>query len=402
MIHQRIKLCSTPWYSCLCIPRYIRQEFLHESTRKNNFSLQIICGIIFAAEGFNLVRVVFWSQSGLGTKNNRIYFFMYCTLILVAILWLGLQRCLRRAKVEYQCAAQYVVTSLLFLWNLCLNSYDLYRDPGAGITVLTTALLGLAMFIQMLPWCSVAQFGVDYLLFRKVMAPLLDGGDRLNLTITFMVALTVSLAHAHHTLVTLQQQRQILQMNEKLQELVQLDPLTRLLNKTTVECRAENLLRNLERTGDLSGLTLFLLDLDQFKWINDMYGHPCGDHVLVETADSIRRAFPDAAGLGRVGGDEFAVLYDRPITKEQAAILGEELAKQLQEIQWQGRALKIRCSVGVCICTIPQYSYHQLYTKTDQMLYQAKQTGRGRCCILQLESVDDSQASQEGAQRIRK
>ena len=76
----------------LQIPDYIRQEFLQESVRKNDFSLRIICAIIFAAELFNIARVVIWSQAGLGTWNNRIYFAMYCTLILVAGLWLWLRR----------------------------------------------------------------------------------------------------------------------------------------------------------------------------------------------------------------------------------------------------------------------------------------------------------------------
>lgn len=372
----------------LQIPGYIRQEFLTESVRKNNFSLQIICVIIFAVELFNIARVLFWSQSGLGTRNNRIYFSMYCILILVAVLWLVLRRGLKRAPAGVQWTAQYVVTYPILLWHIGLNTYDLYRDPAAGTTVLTTALLGLALLIQSPPWYSTVLFSVGYLVFRAIMAPLLDVGGRHNLTITFVVALAVSLANAHHTSVMLKQQKQIIEINAKLQELVQLDPLTGLLNKTTVECWAEQVLCGLERTGRSGGLTLFLADLDEFKGINDHYGHPCGDHVLVETAEAMRRAFPDAAGLGRVGGDEFAVLYDRPLTQAHAMDLGRGLVERLGTIQWQGQPLAIQCSVGVCICTRPQYTYQQLYAETDQMLYRAKETGKGRCCVRQLEYAE--------------
>lgn len=371
----------------LQIPSYIRQEFLQESVRKNDFSLRIICAIIFAVEIFNIARVVFWSRSGLRTQNNRIYFAMYCILILLAVLWLVGRRPLRRLSVRAQGAAQYVVTILLFLWHMGLNTYDLYRDPGAGTTVLTTALLGLALLIQAFPWYSVAQFVINYLLFLLVMAPLLDMGDRLNLTITFVVALAVSLANAHHTAVMLKQQKQIVEINAKLQELVHLDPLTGLLNKTTVECWVEQMLCGLERAETSSGLTLFLVDLDEFKSINDRYGHPCGDHVLVETAEAIRRAFPDAAGLGRIGGDEFAVLYDRPLTEPHTMSLGQGLVERLEKIQWQERSLEIRCSVGACICAQGQCTYQQLYEETDRMLYQAKKSGRGRCCVRQMEHV---------------
>ena len=376
--------------SDLQIPGYICQEFLQESVRKNDFSLQIVCVIIFVAEPFNIARVLLWSQSGLGTRNNRIYFFMYCTLILLAVLWLVLRHRLRGAKVHSQCAAQYVVTGLIFLWHMGINTYDLYRDPGAGTSVLTTALLGLALLIQMPPWYSAAQFGVSYLLFRAVMAPLLDAGDRLNLTISFMVALAVSLAHAHHTCVMLKQQKQIVEINTKLQELVQRDPLTGLLNKMTVEYWVQQALHGLQRTGSAGGLTLFLMDLDEFKKVNDRYGHPCGDHVLAETAEAMRRAFPGATGLGRVGGDEFAVLYNCPLTQAHAMGLGRELMEQLGTIQWQGQPLDVRCSVGVCICTQPQRTYQQLYAETDQMLYQAKQTGKGQCCVRQLDHRTNS------------
>lgn len=144
--------------SHLRIPGYIRQEFLQESVRKNDFSLRIICAIIFAVELFNIARVVLWSQSGLGTRNNRIYFTMYCALILIGVVWLVMRRLLQRTSIRTGLGVQYVVTGLIFLWHMALNTYDLYRDPAAGTTVLTTALLGLALLIQSPPWHSTVSY----------------------------------------------------------------------------------------------------------------------------------------------------------------------------------------------------------------------------------------------------
>lgn len=379
----------------LQIPHYIRQEFLEETVRKNEFSLRIICVIIFAAELFNIVRVVFFSHSGLGTRNNQIYFCMYCILILLAALWLALRRLLRRTTVSFQWAAQYVVTVLIFLWHMGLNSYDLYRDPAAGTTVLTTALLGLALLIQGPPGYSTAQFVVGYLLFRIIMAPLLDAGDRLNLTITFVVALAVSLAHTHHTVVSLKQQKQLTEINTKLQELVQRDPLTGLLNKMTMECWAGQVLHRLDSSAVSGGVTLFLVDLDAFKGINDRFGHPCGDYVLVETAHAMRQAFPDAASLGRIGGDEFAVLYDYSLSEVQAVTLSQSLMEQLGKIHWREHPLEIQCSVGVSICLQSNFTYQQLYADTDRMLYQAKKAGKGRCCVQKLEYPANQRLEEE-------
>lgn len=385
MVRKIQKRLKDKWPVALQIPEDIWRDFLRESVRKNNISMQIICAIIFPVEIFNIVRVLFWSRSGLRTQNNRIYFSMYCLLILLGVLWLALRRLLRKASVDLQWTVQYALANALFLWHMGLNTYDLYRDPAAGTTVLTTALLGLALFIQEPPTYSTVQYLAWYLLFRVVMAPWMEAGDRLNLTITFVVALAVCLANAHHTAVTLKQQKQIVEMNDILQGLVQQDQLTGLLNKTTVERRVERLLEDSEYTARTGGLTLFLFDLDEFKGINDRYGHPCGDHVLAETAGVMRCVFPDAAALGRIGGDEFAVLYDRPITEAQARLLGERLVEQLGAIQWQTQPLAVQCSVGVCVCTRPGCTYQQVYAETDRMLYQAKKNGKGRCYVRRLE-----------------
>lgn len=205
-----------------------------------------------------------------------------------------------------------------------------------------------------------------------------------------IVALAVSVANAYHTTITLTQQKQILQMNAQLHALVERDPLKGLLNKITVECRTEQLLLDPEQMKRTGGLTMILLDLDEFKWINDRYGHPCGDHVLTQMAEAMREAFSEAACLGRIGGDEFAAVYARPLTETGAVALGEQLAASLKEIRWQDQPMEVRCSMGACICTLPGRTYRQLYEETDQMLYRAKKAGKGRCMVRQLDHAVQS------------
>ena len=70
------------------IPTEIRAEFWQDTLQKNQLSLLVICLMILGMELFNMARVLFWSDSGLGTLNNRIYFSMYCALCLAAVLYL--------------------------------------------------------------------------------------------------------------------------------------------------------------------------------------------------------------------------------------------------------------------------------------------------------------------------
>ncbi|MDR3766156.1 MAG: GGDEF domain-containing protein [Butyricicoccus sp.] len=367
----------------LQIPPSIRPEFLQDSVKKNDISLFVICLIIAVTELYNIARVVLWSPSGLRTLNNRIYFGMYCTLLAVVGFWMLIRKCLRKTSFPKQWTAQYTVILLIFLWNLCLNAYDLHRNANAGVTVFTTALLGLSAFIQMSSIFSLICFGSGYLLFQLLVASHMSSGQELNLTITFAVALLVSLTRAHHASVSLQQQQQINQINIKLQELAKTDPLTGLLNKITLECHADQYLQYASRKG----FTLFIVDLDDFKSVNDQYGHPCGDRVLVETADSLRLVFSQSAGIGRIGGDEFAVIFTQSLEQEAALALGAQIIKELSDIRWDGQSIGVCCSVGVCTCT-SCVSYDTIYTETDRMLYQAKRSGKGRCCFHLLGSDD--------------
>ena len=82
----------------LRIPPEIREEFWQNSLQKNRLSLLVICIMIFGMELYNMARVLFLSSSGLGTLNNRIYFGMYCSLLLAAALSLALLQLTRRAS----------------------------------------------------------------------------------------------------------------------------------------------------------------------------------------------------------------------------------------------------------------------------------------------------------------
>ena len=179
--------------------------------------------MIFGMELYNMARVLFLSSSGLGTLNNRIYFGMYCSLLLAAALSLALQQLTRRASSGVQWAVQYVSVLFFFLWHICLNAYDLSRSPGGATITFLTAVLGLAVFIQMPARYSIPCYGGGWALFLLLTRATLDSGDRINLTFTAIVALAVSLTTARHAVITLSQRREIREINAHLQKLLELD-----------------------------------------------------------------------------------------------------------------------------------------------------------------------------------
>ena len=118
-----------------------------------------------------------------------------------------------------------------------------------------------------------------------------------------------------------------------------------------------------------------MIDIDWFKQINDMFGHPEGDRVLHDLAKCLRSIFAPIGLIGRLGGDEFSILIDRPIERAQLESRLHTFAAQLDQLG--APASGVSCSIGVLAITHPT-SVEALYQQADQLLYQAKQQGRSR------------------------
>lgn len=362
------------------IPPEIREDFWQDTLKKNRLSLLVICIMIFGMELFNMLRVLFWSSSGLGTLNNRIYFTMYLLLWLSAAIYLLLQWRFRRRPSHSQWHVQYGTILFAFLWHAGLNAYDLMRNLEAETTVLVTAMLAISVFIQMPAAYSIAAYGLSYGLFVGLAGGLLSDGRLLNLTITAIVGMAVSITSFRHAVETIRQRREIDQMNKRLQVLVQKDPLTGLMNTAAFRRRVESHLASVEAGSETS---LLILDLDDFKEVNDGFGHPCGDYVLQEAAIKLRALFPDAIGAARIGGDEF-MLALADASPQEVECGFSRLLLEMKQLSWRGQTLSSGCSMGACRVSYPGITYDELYDAADQALYQAKRSGKGRsvCCEL--------------------
>ncbi|QBJ79294.1 GGDEF domain-containing protein [Aquitalea sp. USM4] len=130
-------------------------------------------------------------------------------------------------------------------------------------------------------------------------------------------------------------------------------------------------------------LVLLLIDLDHFKSINDTFGHAAGDEVLCAFAEMVRGHLRSHDALGRLGGEEFAVLLpDTPI--EAAWLVAERLRLHAQQRPVSSRFGECRYSISIGVAVWQGgESFDQLCRRADQALYQAKNTGRNRVQISQ-------------------
>jgi diguanylate cyclase (GGDEF)-like protein len=173
--------------------------------------------------------------------------------------------------------------------------------------------------------------------------------------------------------------------NEQLQQIAQSDSLTGLANRHSFDRRFEEYWR--ESYTQSSPLSLILIDLDNFKRINDIYGHLYGDHVLKRIAHLLLeglRIKDDFAA--RFGGEEFVILL--PSTGQNAAIQVAERIRTLIEVAglppfehthtaFNQRSLTVSCGVATTIPSSPGAQKHLLDT-ADKALYEAKSSGRNR------------------------
>ena len=137
-------------------------------------------------------------------------------------------------------------------------------------------------------------------------------------------------------------------------------------------------------------LCLILLDIDNFKTINDSHGHAAGDHVLKEVARILDNTIRSGDVLARWGGEEFAILLPQT-TIHQATRLAERIRSRIstQEIMHDSSLLKTTVSIGVSARGENTKDIEQLFKQADNELYTAKQSGKNRVSSsLKLRAVD--------------
>jgi diguanylate cyclase (GGDEF)-like protein len=156
----------------------------------------------------------------------------------------------------------------------------------------------------------------------------------------------------------------------RLESLVREDALTGLLNRRAILSQLGGTISGARRHGH--PLSIALVDLDNFKQINDTHGHATGDEVLIAAVRAMRSRLRAEDALGRLGGEEFLILL--PDTQAAAA---RSVAEKLRaEVATAPGAVSVTCSVGVA--TWSGETPDLLLRRADEALYAAKEAGRDR------------------------
>ena len=180
------------------------------------------------------------------------------------------------------------------------------------------------------------------------------------------------------------------------------DPLTGLHNRRYFNDMLDYEVGRSERHNH--EFTVLMLDLDDFKDVNDTYGHPCGDSVLRQIAETMHATMRKGDLATRIGGDEFAIILTET-GREGAMVVAEKLRTELREISFEssdGKTFHITTSIGLVTFPGDAQNVSDLMTGVDIGLYRAKELGKDGIAMLEsTERIRTERTNRDHAEKLR-
>ncbi len=192
----------------------------------------------------------------------------------------------------------------------------------------------------------------------------------------------------------------ILDNLDKLQDLKQaaeLDSMTGLLNKVAAQ-------REIGKLCEKARGVLLMIDLDNFKLVNDFHGHAMGDKILIKFSELLNGAVDSADLTGRIGGDEFIAFCQNVTTEAEisgkANLLNEKIIAAAKNYMGDDMKIPLGVSIGAVFVPNEGRNFADLYQKADKALYEAKQNGKHGCIFYGAKNDLSAQKNSPDIQKI--
>lgn len=236
------------------------------------------------------------------------------------------------------------------------------RNAGRPII----AIGQLAFSCLPIAFASFWTSGLGYVALGVTILLLIPGQSVITRRIFSEIRDSIASAHANAELA------------DKMQILARTDVVTGLANRAGLNYAAAEAMANRD---EQTKLALIWVDLDRFKEVNDLLGHPVGDKVLKGVAKRLVDVTPDGSTIARFGGDEFIILCPIEGLKHAELIASEIHCEIMCPMRIDGEMLEIRASLGVALLPDDAADADQLMQRADLALYHAKVAGRAQTCF---------------------
>lgn len=168
-------------------------------------------------------------------------------------------------------------------------------------------------------------------------------------------------------------------VDQELLKMAMFDQLTKIPNRRYLELKLKSFFKDFRNSNRKFGIIFF--DIDNFKKINDVYGHDCGDTVLISAGKILKRVFRTNDVFGRWGGEEFLIIVD-DIDEKAIVASAERLRKTFEstQINCKNQNLNVTISVGATVIN-ENDTIESILKRVDELMYQAKQNGKNRVVV---------------------
>lgn len=362
-------------------------------------TINLKVGIIFLhfislVQLVNIFHTLLFRRAQIRQFPNGVYFALYVILFVLSCCYL-IKAYYLKNKIKQQLAKVEILAAsfliLILFWATTVTILDLRQSDNiithvyCMIAVAVTMYVNPKVFIPIL-FADYLYFLTCYTLFQPV--PKYNATNVAHATTIFFVCIIIACYHYYEKIISFQQNQTIIKQNKVIQDrnaelkkLAVTDTLSGLYNRRLLhdaltdkweECVEQNVY-----------FSFFMIDIDNFKNINDTYGHLCGDACIAKIADIIRECTEDMNAMSfRYGGEEFAILISHQ-DEEKTFAIAEQIRLKVENTPIicpeEGEVIYITVSIGVC-CDIPQKdrNYFEYISMADTALRLAKQNGKNR------------------------
>jgi len=264
-------------------------------------------------------------------------------------LWIDMSS--HKQQLAKSIAAGSLITAMVFLIVLALG-HRLIKRALAPLMDLQTPLARLAT--------------------GEINVSVATGGDKEIVAISDALNVTISA---------------LKQRDERLRKLAEYDSLTGLFNRSYFSQVLEAEIRNVANTGRSSAL--LFIDLDRFKYVNDMLGHATGDRLLIQVAALMQARMRENDIVSRFGGDEFTVVA-RGVSPRGAIEVAQSINEIMRDFHFidQEQSVNVSCSIGIAMITENCVSAEEILSQADIACYDAKSRGRNRYHVYELDQQE--------------
>lgn len=276
---------------------------------------------------------------------------------------------------------QYIVVVVIMGSGIAIVTIDQLVTTNITPLLIICIVTGVIFLIR--PLASFIIYVTSYVAYYNLIAltitdPQILLSNRVNGITAIGIGFLLSIILWRYNYTDIIQKRRIEAQQKQLEQMAYYDQLTDLPNRRLLKKLIEREYSSMQRYGHETAI--MILDIDNFKKINDTYGHPVGDDILRQLADLLKSSARESDTVARFGGEEFIILMPRT-TVDEGCVFAERLRKLIMEKSFiiGSATLQTTCSFGVAsLHDINSQTLEDYYFVADKALYLAKQSGKNR------------------------